>query len=75
MKRLGGAEQQARDALAASGGRWKPGDRPLWENNAYWTQQILHSLARKGHVDITGDGAFVLVSTSVQVSRDFPRSR
>lgn len=74
MKRLGGAEQETRDALERVGGRWKPGERPLWENNAYWTQEILYSLVKKGHADITKEGAFVLIADALPTDRRLPRS-
>lgn len=61
MKNLGDAERQTCFALAAVGGKWKPGDRPLWEGNGYWTQKILESLLKKNVVSITSDGTFVLI--------------
>lgn len=57
LKRIGDAERETLAALIAVR-QWEPIDRPLWENNGYWTARLLNSLARKGYVTDTSDGVY-----------------
>lgn len=57
LKPMGDAERETLAALIVVK-QWGPSDRPLWENNGYWTARLLNSLARKGYVTDTSDGVY-----------------